>query len=205
MAIELYIIKYGENTSLCYKEDGEYFDLSNPMLSFVEGEDEFTVVEPDKSYETKKYNYRGQKVFIKPALYRNNWPAILEVDPIDTVEYDCLTVNLEDDIKACGLPDRTFIDINHHPEAMVFLEKNGFIKDMCHKRRSGFVEYPLVSINLPLLFQHEPKVFIDYCLNTLGLSETEESSEEKVISDNIDNYLSNNDSSQNHIIKRKSL
>lgn len=206
MAFKLYIIKSGEETSLCYKEDGEYFDLSNPMLSFVEGEDEFAVIEADKSYQTKKYNYRGQRVFIKPALYRNNWPAILEVDPKDPEEYDCMTVNLEGDIMACGLPDRTFIDINHHPKAMEFLEKNGFIKDTGHKRRSGFVEYPLVSIDLPLLYQHEPKVFIDYCINILRLSETENTSKDEIISDNIDNYLSNNEPTEiNHKIKGKSL
>ena len=60
---------------------------------------------------------------------------------------------------ALGLPDRTFIDVNHYPEAMEFLVKNGLATDSEYKRRSGFVEYPMAMLNLPLLYQHNPQIF----------------------------------------------
>ena len=60
----------------------------------------------------------------------------------DEDEYIVLSVNLEE-MDALGLPDRTFIDVNHYPEAMEFLVKNGLATDSEYKRRSGFVEYPM--------------------------------------------------------------
>lgn len=77
----------------------------------------------------------------------------------DESEYIVLSVNLEE-MNALGLPDRTFIDVNHYPDAMAFLKKsvkrlgNGF----GYKRRSGFVEYPMVMLNLVLIYQHFPKI-----------------------------------------------
>ena len=46
----------------------------------------------------------------------------------DEDEYIVLSVNLEE-MDALGLPDRTFIDVNHYPEAMEFLVKNGLATD----------------------------------------------------------------------------
>ena len=76
----------------------------------------------------------------------------------DEDEYIVLSVNLEE-MDALGLPDRTFIDVNHYPEAMEFLVKNGLATDSEYKRRSGFVEYPMAMLNLPLLYQHNPSKF----------------------------------------------
>ncbi len=57
------------------------------------------------------------------------------------------------------LPDRTFIDVNHYPDAMEFLETNNLATYSGYKRRSGFVEYPMAVLNLPLLYQHAPQIF----------------------------------------------
>lgn len=37
--------------------------------------------------------------------------------------------------------------------------KNGLATDSEYKRRSGFVEYPMAMLNLPLLYQHNPQIF----------------------------------------------
>ena len=51
------------------------------------------------------------------------------------------------------------ISIYNYPEAMEFLVKNGLATDSEYKRRSGFVEYPMAMLNLPLLYQHNPQIF----------------------------------------------
>ena len=76
----------------------------------------------------------------------------------DEQDYIVLSVNLES-MDALGLPDCTFIDINHYPEAMQFLTENGLANDSGYKRRSGFVEYPMATLNLPLLYRHNPQNF----------------------------------------------
>ena len=42
---------------------------------------------------------------------------------------------------------------------MAFLSANGLATDSGYKRRSGFVEYPMVMLNLALIYQHFPKAF----------------------------------------------
>ena len=76
----------------------------------------------------------------------------------DEAEYIVLSVNLES-MDALDLPDRTFIDVNHYPDAMEFLETNNLATYSGYKRRSGFVEYPMAVLNLPLLYQHAPQIF----------------------------------------------
>lgn len=55
--------------------------------------------------------------------------------------------------------DRTFIDVNNYPDALDFLVENRLATDSGYKRRSGFVEYPMAMLNLPLLYQHNPQIF----------------------------------------------
>ena len=121
-------------------------------------EDEFEIVEPDSSFRQKEYEFRGEQYYLVPEFYRNGWLALTLVMVEDEDEYIVLSVNLEE-MDALGLPDRTFIDVNHYPEAMEFLVKNGLATDSEYKRRSGFVEYPMAMLNLPLLYQHNPQIF----------------------------------------------
>lgn len=142
----------------CYKAGEAYVDASNPMIAFAAGEDEFEIVEPDSSFRQKEYEFRGEQYYLVPEFYRNGWLALTLVMVEDEDEYIVLSVNLEE-MDALGLPDRTFIDVNHYPEAMEFLVKNGLATDSEYKRRSGFVEYPMAMLNLPLLYQHNPQIF----------------------------------------------
>lgn len=157
MKIQFEIIRSQGSERLCYKSDEMYVDVSNPMLAFT-GEDEFEIVKRDKSLLKKEYEYNGCKVCLVPQIYANGWPALM----LETVEdgelYTVLSVNLED-MDAIGLPDRTFIDTSNNPEAMEFLVNNGLATDTGYKRSSGWVEYPMAGLNLPLLFQHDPKAF----------------------------------------------
>lgn len=157
MKIQFEIIRSQGSERLCYKSDEMYVDVSNPMLAFT-AEDEFEIVEQDKSLLKKEYEYNGCKVRLVPQFYGNGWPALT----LETVEdgelYTVLSVNLED-MDAIDLPDRTFIDTSNNPEAMEFLVNNGLATDTGYKRSSGWVEYPMARLNLPLLFQHDPKAF----------------------------------------------
>ena len=91
-------------------------------------------------------------------IYRNGWLALC-LELADTEEpYTILTVNLEE-MDAIGLPDKAFIDINNNPDAMEFLVLNNLATDTGYRRGSGWVEYPMVHVNLPLVFQHCPESF----------------------------------------------
>lgn len=158
MEIQFTIVRSENKEYLCYKAGEAYVDASNPMIAFATGEDEFEIVEPDSSFRQKEYEFRGEQYYLVPEFYRNGWLALTLVMVEDEDEYIVLSVNLEE-MDALGLPDRTFIDVNHYPEAMEFLVKNGLATDSEYKRRSGFVEYPMAMLNLPLLYQHNPQIF----------------------------------------------
>lgn len=158
MEIQFAIVRSENREYLCYKAGEAYVDASNPMIAFTAGEDEFEIVEPDSSFRQKEYEFRGERYYLVPRFYRNGWLALILVMVEDEDEYIVLSVNLEK-MDALGLPDRTFIDVNHYPEAMEFLVKNGLATDSEYKRRSGFVEYPMAMLNLPLLYQHNPQIF----------------------------------------------
>lgn len=157
MKIQFEIIRFQGAEYLCYRADGMYVDVSNPMVAFT-GEDEFEIVKQDESLLRKEYEYNGSKVRLVPGFYGNGWPALTLETAEDGELYTVLSVNLEE-MDAIGLPDRTFIDTNNNPEAMEFLVSNGLATDTGYKRRSGWVEYPMAILNLPLLFQHDPKAF----------------------------------------------
>ncbi len=159
MEIQFAIVRSGNGEYLCYKAtDSIYIDASNPMITFTSGEDEFEIMEPDKSFVHKEYEFRGERFYLMPRFYRNGWLALILVMVEDEDEYIVLSVNLEE-MDALGLPDRTFIDVNNCPDALDFLMANGLATDSGYKRRSGFVEYPMVMLNLPLLYQHAPGKF----------------------------------------------
>lgn len=158
MEIQFAIVRSENVDYLCYKVNTVYVDASNPMTCFTVGEDEFQIVEPDKSFIQKEYEFRGKRFYLVPQFYGNGWLALTLVRVGDEGDFIVLSVNLEK-MDALDLPDRTFIDVNHCPDAMDFLVANGLATDSGYKRRSGFVEYPMAMLNLPLLYQHAPETF----------------------------------------------
>ena len=85
----------------------------------------------------------------------------------DEDDYIVLSVNLKE-MNALGVPDRTFMDVNHYPDAMEFLVSNGLATDSGYRRRSGFVEYPMIMLNLPFLYQHNPQSFQEADIELFG-------------------------------------
>lgn len=158
MEIQFAIVRSEEVEYLCYKVDTTYVDTSNPMVAFTVGEDKFEIVEPDFSLAQKEYEFEGERYNLVPRFYPNGWLALTLERVEDKDEYIVLSVNLEE-MDALGLPDRTFVDVNHYPEAMEFLVANGLATDSGYRRRSGFVEYPMAMLSLPLLYQHNPQEF----------------------------------------------
>lgn len=167
MKIQFAIVRSENKEYLCYKSDSVYVYVSNPMIAFAEGEDNFQIVEPDSSFIRKEYEFRGERFHLVPRFYGNGWLALTLQSVEDKTEYIVLSVNLER-MDALGLPDRTFIDVNHYPDAMEFLVANGLATDSDYKRRSGFVEYPMAMLNLPLLYQHTPQTFQDSNVKLFG-------------------------------------
>ena len=145
MEIQFVIVRSENAEYLCHNVNGTYVDVSDPSTEFVSGEDDFRLVEPDSSLTRKEYEFRGERFYLMPQFYGNGWLALTLQSVEDETEYIVLSVNLES-MDALDLPDRTFIDVNHYPDAG-------------HKRRSGFVEYPMAVLNLPLLYQHAPQIF----------------------------------------------
>lgn len=167
MEIQFAIVRSENRECLCYKAGEAYVDVSNPMIAFIAGDDVFEVVNPDSSFMRKEYEFNGERYYLVPRFYGNGWPALTLASVEDEQEFIVLSVNLEE-MDALGLPDRTFIDVNHYPEAMEFLEANGLATDSGYKRRSGFVEYPMAMLNLPLLYQHNPQIFQEANIELFG-------------------------------------
>ena len=158
MEIQFAIVRLENAEYLCYKVDAVYVDASNPMMTFTEGEDVFEVLNPDTSFMQKEYQFRGERYYLVPRFYGNGWLALTLEQVDDRQNSVVLSVNLEE-MDALGLPDRTFVDVNNYPDAMEFLQANGLATDSRYKRRSGFVEYPMAMLNLPLLYRHAPQEF----------------------------------------------
>ena len=138
MEIQFVIVRSENREYLCYKAEDVYVDVSNPMMTFTDGEDVFETVEPDCSLMRKEYGVKGERFYLVPCFYGNGWLALTLASVEDEQEYIVLSVNLEE-MDALGLPDRTFIDVNHYPEAMEFLIANELATDSGYRRRSGFV------------------------------------------------------------------
>lgn len=155
---ELIIVRSENKERLCYVLDEMFIDVSNPIRVLVAGEDEFDIFEPDDFFRWKEYGFRGELYHLVPAFYPNGWPALFLVNAEDERDYIILTANLEKN-ETFGIPDRAFVDVNNYPDAMEFLVENGLAADWGYRRKSGFVDYPMVKLNLPLLFRHNPQVF----------------------------------------------
>ena len=157
---EFVIIRSNGEDYLCVKQKDIYVYISNPMLNFAEGKDEFEIIPSDPTYLNKVYEYEGEQVHVRLKTYNNGWPAILLV-PVESEEnYSVISVNLEN-TDAMGLPNRTFIDVNNESKALKFLLDNKLAADIVCRRNSGSVSYPMVNLNLPLFYQHDPESFQD--------------------------------------------
>ena len=121
MEIQFVIVRSENAEYLCHNVNGTYVDVSDPSTEFVSGEDDFRLVEPDSSLTRKEYEFRGERFYLMPQFYGNGWLALTLQSVEDETEYIVLSVNLES-MDALDLPDRTFIDVNHYPDAMEFLE-----------------------------------------------------------------------------------
>ena len=132
-----YVIILSEGKEyLCCHEDGCYYDVSCPMRSFTEGEEDFEIMDSGQNRHGKTYPYHKRKLKLVPGFYPNGW----------------LALSLE-------VPKKAFVDINNNPEAMDFLIRYNLAEDTGYRRRSGWVEYPMVKLNLPELYRISPAYF----------------------------------------------
>ena len=135
------IILFKGKEYLCGHEDGCHYDVSCPVRTFTEGEDDFKIQESGKDRSERTFRYHGKKFRLVTGFYPNGWPALSLESPDNGEPYTVLTVNLEDS-PAFGIPDKAFIDINNNPG-----------------RKSGWVEYPMARLNLAELYRLSPESF----------------------------------------------
>lgn len=158
MNTQFAIILFEGKEYLCHK-DGECFvDVSCPMRAFTAGEDDFEIVKCNRPFSGRTFLYQGLHLSVVPEIYSNGWPALCLKEPETDELYTVLTVNLEN-APAFALPDRAFIDINNNPDAMEFLLSNRLAEDTGYRRQSGWVSYPMVTLNLPELYRLNPPAF----------------------------------------------
>ena len=158
MNTHLTIIRSHGKEYLCYRDEECFVDVSLPMMIFTEGDDEFEIVKCNRPLADKTFFYQNGYFSIAMELYPNGWPALCLVVPETHEIYTVLTVNLEKET-AFSLPDKAFVDINNNPDAMEFLIANKLAEDTGYKRQSGWVSYPMVKLNMPLLYRLNPAGF----------------------------------------------
>lgn len=150
------IVKGKSENVLCYKYGDELINVCNPSEWYDATTAE--IIQPDPALLTKPYEYKGYTVNFKPKFYKNGIIALTLCLHETNEIYFVLSVNLEE-LPLPGIPPFTFIDSNNEPEAVDFLVRNGLAYTTPNKRRSAFCEYPMVRLNLPLIFQHDPSAF----------------------------------------------
>ena len=96
----------------------------------------------------KKLTFRGQQVKISAESYRVNGTLALMLTH-ENGDRDVLTVNLGNPLLQSET--RAFIDTNNYPDAESFIIENGLGTATGITARSGFVEYPLYTINTDAL------------------------------------------------------
>ena len=106
------IILFKGKEYLCGHEDGCHYDVSCPVRTFTEGEDDFKIQESGKDCSEKTFRYHGKEFRLVTGFYPNGWPVLSLESPDNGELYTVLTVNLEDS-PAFGIPDQAFIDINN--------------------------------------------------------------------------------------------
>lgn len=158
MNTEFAIILHGGKEYLCHKNGECFVDVSCPMRAFTAGEDDFEIVKCNRPFSGKTFPYHDRHLSIVLEIYHNGWLALCLKEPKTDELYTVLTVNLEN-VPAFALPDRAFIDINNNPDAMEFLLSNRLAKDTGYRRQSGWVSYPMVTLNLPELYRLNPPAF----------------------------------------------
>ena len=158
MNTRLAIIRSEGKEHLCYREEECFVDVSYPMVTFTKGEDDFEIAKCDHPSMEETFLYQESRLSIVIERYHNGWPALSLKDPVTHEIYTVLTVNLEDKA-AFSLPDRVFVDINNNPDAMEFLLSNKLAEDTGYRRQSGWVSYPMVTLNLPTFYRLDPHVF----------------------------------------------
>ena len=159
MNTRLAIIRSEGKEHLCYREEECFVDVSYPMVYILPKGRMILKLSNATIRPWKRLScIRKAVLSIVIEMYHNGWPALSLKDPVTHEIYTVLTVNLEDKA-AFSLPDRAFVDINNNPDAMEFLLSNKLAEDTGYRRQSGWVSYPMVTLNLPTFYRLDPHVF----------------------------------------------
>lgn len=90
------IILFKGKEYLCGHEDGCHYDVSCPVRTFTEGEDDFKIQESGKNRSERTFRYHEKEFRLVTGFYPNGWPVLSLESPDNGELYTVLTVNLED-------------------------------------------------------------------------------------------------------------
>ena len=136
------IILFKGKEYLCGHEDDCHYDVSCPVRTFTEGEDDFKIQESGKDRSGRTFLYHGKEFRLVTGFYPNGWPALSLESPDNGELYTVLTVNLEES-PAFGIPDKAFIDTNNNGDEIIeWLKANNLGKETGRMAASGWCIYP---------------------------------------------------------------
>ena len=114
------IILFKGKEYLCGHEDGCHYDVSCPVRTFTEGEDDFKIHESGKNRSERTFRYHGKGI---QACHRLLPERMAGSESGITGQRGTIhgTYRQSEDSRHSGFPTKAFIDTNNNPEAMEFL------------------------------------------------------------------------------------
>lgn len=76
MNTHLTIIRSHGKEHLCYRDEECFADVSLPMMTFTEGEDDFEIVKCNRPVAGRTFRYQDGHFSIAMEMYPNGWPAL---------------------------------------------------------------------------------------------------------------------------------
>lgn len=83
------IILFKGKEYLCGHEDGCHYDVSCPVRTFTEGEDDFKIQESGKNRSERTFRYHGKEFRLVTGFYPNGWP-VLSLESPDNGDVDMI-------------------------------------------------------------------------------------------------------------------
>ena len=87
------IILFKGKEYLCGHEDGCHYDVSCPVRTFTEGEDDFKIQESGKNRSERTFRYHEKEFRLVTGFYPNGWPVLSLESPDNGELYTVLTVS----------------------------------------------------------------------------------------------------------------
>ena len=99
------IILFKGKEYLCGHEDGCHYDVSCPVRTFTEGEDDFKIQESGKNRSERTFRYHEKEFRLVTGFYPNGWP-VLSLESPDNGNYTRYLPSIWKTLRHSGFPTR---------------------------------------------------------------------------------------------------